>query len=144
MEMVSNHIFQLHISNSKCSRLKHLKNGVPQGFVLAPLLFDISIYDLPSTQSRKYGYSDDLAILLNKPSWKAAEGGLNEDMVTLSTYFRKCHLKLNLGKTTSLMLHLNNREMAHKLSIIVDKARLQFQSVPTYLGVKLDRILTFK
>ena len=128
----------------KCSRLRHLKNGVPQGSVLAPLLFNIYIYDLPSTQSRKYGYADDLAIILSKPSWKAAEEGLNEDMATLSTYFKKWHLKLNLGKTISSMFHLNNKEMAHKLNIILDKARLQFQFIPIYLGVELDRTLTFK
>ena len=140
MEMLSNRSFQLHTSNSQCSRLRHLKNGVPQGSVLAPLLFNIYIYDLPSTQSRKYGYADDLAILLSKPLWKVAEEGLNEDMAILSIYFKKWHLKLNLGKT----FHLNNRKTARKLSIIVDKARLQFQSVPTYLGVKLDKTLTFK
>ena len=65
-------------------------------------------------------------------------------MATLSTYFKKWQLKLSLGKTTSSMFHLNNRETAHKLNIVVDKARLQFQSVPTYLVVKLDRTLTFK
>ena len=111
--------------------------------MLAPLLFNIYIFDLPSTQSRKYGYVNDLAILLSKPSWKVEEEGLNEDMATLSTYFRKWHLMLSLGKTTSSIFHLNNRETVHKLNIIVDKARLQFQFVPTYLGVKLDNTLTF-
>ena len=88
MEMLSIRSFQLHTSNGQCSRLRHLKNCVPQGSVMAPLLFNINIYDLPSTQLRKYGYADDLAILPSKPSWKAAEEGLNEDMATLSTYFR--------------------------------------------------------
>ena len=49
------------------------------------MLFNIYIYDLPATQSRKYGYADDLAILLNKPSWEAAEEGLTEDMNILSS-----------------------------------------------------------
>ena len=83
MEMLTNRSFQLHTSNGQRSRLRHLKNGIPQGSVLAPLLFNICIYDLPSTQLRKYGYADNLAILLSKPSWKAAEEGLNEDMATL-------------------------------------------------------------
>ena len=141
MEMLSNHSFQIHTSNGQHSRLRPLKNSVAQGSVLALLLFNIYISDLPSTQSRKYGYEDDLVILLSKPSWKAAEEGRH---VTLSTYFKKWYLKLSLGKTISSMFHLNNREMVRKLSIIVDKARLQFLSIPTYLGVKLDRTLIFK
>ena len=47
-------------------------------------------------------------------------------------------------QATSSMFHIDNRETTHKLNIVVDKARLQSQSVPTYLGVKLDRTLTFK
>ena len=144
LEMLSNCSFQLHTSNGQCSRLRHLKSGVPQGSVLALLLFNIYTYDLPSTQSRKYWYVDDLAILLSKPLWKTAEEDLNEDIATLSIYLKKWHLKFSLGNTTSSMFHLNNRETARKLNIIMDKARLQFQYIPTYLDVKLDRTLTFK
>ena len=39
MEMLSNRSFQLHTSNSQHSRLRYLKNGVPQGALLASLLF---------------------------------------------------------------------------------------------------------
>ena len=55
--------FTLTTSDSEPSRLRRLKNGVPQGSVLAPLLFSIYIYDLPSISSKKYAYADDLAIL---------------------------------------------------------------------------------
>jgi len=38
MEMVGNRSFTLTTGNSKRSRLRRRKNGVPQGSVLAPLL----------------------------------------------------------------------------------------------------------
>ena len=63
MELVRNRSFTLTTGDSKQSRLRRLKNGVPQGSVLAPLLFNIHTYDLPSIISRKFAYADDLALL---------------------------------------------------------------------------------
>ena len=62
MEVVSNRSFTLTTGNGKRSRLRRLKNGVPQGSVLAPLLFHIYISDLPTTISRKYAYADDVDV----------------------------------------------------------------------------------
>ena len=63
MELVRNRSFTLTTDNSKQSRLRRPKNGVPQRWILAPLLFNIYTYDLPSMISRKFAYADDLALL---------------------------------------------------------------------------------
>ena len=144
MEMLTNRSFTLHTSDGQHSRLRRLKNGVPQGSVLAPLLFNIYIHDLPDTLSKKYGYADDLAILMSNKSWEVTETGLTADMSTLSTYLKNWRLKLSMAKTLSSAFHLNNREANRDLNIMVNNNRLQFQAAPTYLGVKLDRTLTFR
>jgi len=93
MEMVSNCSFTLTTGNGQRSRLRCLKNGVPQGSVLAPLLFNIYISDLPATISRKYAYADDLTITHADGDWLAVEGALSKDMVPLGQYLQTWKLK---------------------------------------------------
>ena len=70
VELVRNRSFTLTTGDSKQTRLCRLKNGVPQGLVLAPLLFNIYMYDLPSMISRKFAYADYLALLHSSGNWK--------------------------------------------------------------------------
>ena len=74
IELVRNRNFTLITGDSKQSRLRRFKNGVPQGSVLAPILFNIYTYDLPSKISRKFAYADDLALLHSSGNWKDLEG----------------------------------------------------------------------
>ena len=144
MELVRNRSFTLTTGDSKQSRLRRLKNGVPQGSVLAPLLFNIYVYDLPSTVSRRYAYADDLALLYSSDDWKDLEGVLSQDMTTISTYLQTWRLQLSHTKTVTSAFHLNNREAKRELDVYNNGKRLPFCPVPIYLGVKLVRSLTFR
>ena len=143
MELVRNRSFTLTTGDSKQSRLRRLKNGVPQGSVLAPLLFNIYTYDLPSMISRKFAYADDLALLHSSENWKDLEGTLSQDISTLSAYLQTWRLKLSHTKTVTAAFHLNNREAKRELKVYNNGRFLPFCPTPTYLGVKLDRSLTF-
>ena len=144
MELVRNRSFTLTTGDSKQSRLRRLKNGVPQGSVLAPLLFNIYTYDLPSMISRKFAYADDLALLHSSGNWKDLEGTLSQDMSTLSAYLQTWRLKLSHTKTVTTAFHLNNREAKRELKVYNNGGLLPFCPTAIYLGVKLDRSLTFR
>ena len=73
-ELVRNRSLTLTTSDSKQSRLRRLENGVRQGSVLVPLLFNIYTYDFPSLISRKFDYADDLALLHSSGNWKDLKG----------------------------------------------------------------------
>ena len=115
MELVRNQSFTLTTGGSKQSRLRCFSNGVSQRSVLAPLLFNIYMYDLPSMISKKFAYADALALLHYSGNWKDLEGTLSQDMSTLSSYLQTCRLKLSHTKTMMAVFHLNNREAKRKL-----------------------------
>ena len=107
MELVQNRRFTLTTGNGKQSRLCRLKNGVPRGSVLAPLLFNIYISNLPPTLSSKYAYADELALVHTAGDWYMLEGTFSQDMSTLQAYFHEwkpklAHPKRHLPPTTSV------------------------------------------
>ena len=94
--------------------------------------------------SRKFAYTDDLALLHSSGNWKDLKGILSQDMSTLSSYLQTCRLKLSHTKTVTAAFHLNSRETKRKLKVYNNGRLLPFCPTPTYLGVKLDRSLTFR
>ena len=94
--------------------------------------------------SRKFAYADDLALLHSSGNWKDLEGTLSQDMATLSAYLQTWRLKLSHTKTVTTAFHLNNREAKRELKVYNNGGLLLFCPTSTYLGVKLDRSLTFR
>ena len=60
------------------------------------------------------------------------------------TFFQIWRLKLSHTKTVTAAFYLNNREAKRKLKLYNNGRLLSFCPTPTYLGVKLDRSLTFR
>ena len=144
MQLVRNRSFTLTTGNGAQSRLRRLKNGVPPGSALAPLLFNICTHGLPVTVARKFVYADDLAMMLSAEDWQSLEGTLTQDMATLSSYLQKGKLKLSATKTVTAAFHQYNKEATRELKAAAEGRILPFSAKPTYLGVKLDRSFTYR
>ena len=65
-------------------------------------------------------------------------------MASLSPYLQKWKLKLSTTKTVTAAFHLYNKEATHKLKVAAEGCILPFSAEPTYLGIKLDRSLTYR
>jgi len=100
--------------------------------------------DLPATISRKYAYADELAIMHANGDWLAVEGGLCKDMATLGEYLQTWKLKLCTTKKVSAVFHLNSKETKRELKVNFNNETLPFCSESKYLGVTLDRSLTYR
>ena len=144
MKLVRYRSFTLTTGDSKQSKLRRLKNGVTQESVLAPLLFNIYMYNLSFMISRKLANADDLALLHSSRNWKDLEGTLSQDTYILSAYLQTWRLKLSHTKMVTAAFHLNNCEAKRELKVYNNDRLLPFCPIPTYLGVKLNRSLTFR
>jgi len=90
----------------QCSRLRRLKNGVPKGSTLAPVLFNIYISDIPDTVSIQYGYADYLALLFSHKCSGEVEEILSLDMQRIAEYLSAWRLRLRIAKPTCTAFHL--------------------------------------
>jgi hypothetical protein len=91
-DMLSNRQFRVFVED-KSSKFRFLNNGLPQGSVLSPILFNLYTSDLLPTNSRKFIYADDLAMTYQHQNFENIENGLSEDLIPLNKYFTKWRLR---------------------------------------------------
>ena len=114
--MTGKRTFHVCVAGDK-SKTKKIKNGVPQGSVLAPMLFNIYISDMPVTNSIKFGYADDLAAAIQSRTFNELEMALSQDIESLHSYFNTWYLRMNQTKTYSMVFHLDNHNANRTLQV---------------------------
>ena len=72
--------------NGKASKWRTLNNGLAQGSVLAPKLFNLYMSDIPPTASKQIQYADDLLLLCEAQSFETIETTLTTDLNILNNY----------------------------------------------------------
>jgi len=140
--MLRDRRIRVHIGEDT-SRWRLQSNGLPQGSVLAPTLFNMYTNDLPATSSRKFIYADDICCCSQAKSFEELEKTLTEDMDAIAVYCRKWRLQPSVAKTVSCVFHLHNANANRKIDVRLNGQSLKCETKPVYLGVTLDRSLTY-
>jgi Reverse transcriptase (RNA-dependent DNA polymerase)/Endonuclease-reverse transcriptase len=136
--------FYVSINNDK-SKIFQILAGVPQGSVLSPTLYNVYTSDLNITSSEKAFFADDTCLYKSAKSPGKIIKHLNAATKQLTDYSTKWKIKLNDAKTNATFF---TRRRAQKWlpseGITIRNSKIAWKNSTRYLGVTLDKTLTFK
>ena len=72
------------------------------------------------------------------------EQHLRKALPILSLFCQNNRIKNNLAKTQSCLFHLRNHHATRKMNVIWNETPISHDKYPVYLGVTMDRTLSFK
>jgi hypothetical protein len=128
------------------SKYRKMKQGVPQGGVLSPILFNLYMSSMPSPPGNIVlkTYADDSNILNSGPVIEPVVEELNSYLATLNIWFKNRNLHISPAKSSATLFTTASNECNLELAIEIDGEKVPTVKKPKFLGVTFDNLLSFK
>ena len=120
--------------------------GVPQGSILGPLLFLIYVNDLPDCHlaSAIILYADDTVLYYSSKSVSDLEHHINADLGTVSEWFSRNLLTLNISKCNFVIFGSPQKLIRIQgISVKVEGTSIERSQSFKYLGVTLHQSMSW-
>lgn len=140
-EFLSNRTQRTKVGKSVSDALR-IDLGVPQGSVLGTLLFSIYINDINKVlvNCKVAVFADDTLLYIARDDVGDAETLIQQDLQRLSEWLNANKLKLNVGKTKSILI---NGDRNRRLGLQIEGEAIEQVEEFKYLGILLDSKLKF-
>ena len=115
--------------------------GVPQGSVLAPIIFTFFISDMSAKLQKHISFADDLSHWVTELTLSLAVINIKEDINSIFSWCHKWGMSINLSKT-EVMAHTKHKRIV--LDIVINNHHITQVSQKKVLGVVIDEKMTFK
>ena len=132
--------------NGVLSNSQKMRQGLPQGSVLAPILFLFYINelaDLLPPDPTISMYADDVSILATARKLEEAERSAQQTVDIVVAWSKEWKLNLNASKSESSFFSRKPSDAAWSPTIRIGGRTINYEPYPRLLGVTLDRQLTF-
>ena len=134
---------QCTVINGICSDMRLVTCGVPQGSTLGPLLFLLYINDLPEhTNFTVKLYADDTALIMKHNNAVKMQENVNSAIKHIEKWMEANKLTINYTKSEYMII--TNKKLKHKFEIKINNICLTEADSVKYLGVFIDKNLTWK
>ena len=128
------------------SRYRKMRQGVPQGGVLSPVLFNLYMSKMPNPPGniKLITYADDSNVLNSGQFLEPICIEINAYLDTLDNWFKERNLFISPAKSTATVFTTWSNENKKKLNISINGISVPSVQQPKFLGVTFDNLLTFK